>query len=121
LSDDPEDALAAIIYGAVTGLTLCKPVGRSSRHHSAELYDLASRSLRQLDAPGASAPIWSADGQSLLYVARDALWLLRRLDGQPVKVTGALFPPRSWPAYYGQVDWTSQFAWWSATSSRTCE
>ena len=54
--------------------------------HQLWLYDPGSRSRRELDAAGASVPQWSADGKSLLYVARDAIWLLPRLSGRPVRV-----------------------------------
>ncbi len=87
--------------------------------HQLWLYDPAHGSLRELNATGASVPSWSADGTSLLYVARDALWLLPRLGGQPVQVAGPLFPPGNWPSYYGQVNWVSQFAWWSGQSAST--
>jgi dipeptidyl aminopeptidase/acylaminoacyl peptidase len=80
--------------------------------HRLWLYDPARGSLRELDASGASVPTWAADGRSLLYVAQDGLWLLPSLSGRPVQVAGPLFPPGNWPAFYGQVRWLSQFAWW---------
>jgi hypothetical protein len=80
--------------------------------HQLWLYDLADGSLRELSASGASVPAWSADGKSLLYVARNAIWLLPQLSGQPVQITGPLFPLDDWPSYYGQIHWVSQFAWW---------
>src|SRR5215470_795689 len=82
--------------------------------HQLWLYDPATRAVRQLHAAGASVPAWSADGKSLLYVARDAIWLLPRLDGPPVRIAGPLFPPGHWPlSYYGQLGWASKFAWWA--------
>lgn len=71
-----------------------------------------ARSLRRLDARGATDPAWSANGTSLLYAARDGIWLLPRISGQPVRIATPLFRPGNWPAYYGQVGWTAQFAWW---------
>lgn len=65
------------------------------------------------DSRGAAAPTWSADGRSLLFVKDDGLWLLSRLDAKPVRVAGPLFGISDWPSYYGQVDWSDQFAWWS--------
>jgi len=63
---------------------------------------------------GASRPIWSADGRSLLYTAHDALHLVAA-DGRtrPVRIAGPLFDPAHWPAAYFRVDWRDQFAWWS--------
>ncbi len=64
---------------------------------------------------GATAPVWSSDGKSLVYEAGEALWLVPALPGKPVKIAWPLFPPTSWPTYYGQVDWTEQFAWSAAS------
>lgn len=80
--------------------------------HQLWLYHPVTRSLRLLDAPGAADPAWSANGKSLLYVARDGIWLLPRISGQPARIATPLFQPANWPAYYGQVGWTAQFAWW---------
>jgi len=62
-------------------------------------------------AEGASVPIWSANGKSLLYEASDALWLLPTLSGRPVLVASPLFAPNDWPSYEGQIDWSDQFSW----------
>jgi len=62
-------------------------------------------------AAGASAPVWSADGQSLMYVAGDSLWLLPAVSSRPVRVESPLFSPGAWPGYYGQVNWSGQFVW----------
>jgi hypothetical protein len=80
--------------------------------HQLLLYNPAHQSLRELNVIAASVPIWSASGTSMLYVARDCLWLLPSLTGRPVLIAGPLFPPGHWPTYYGQVNWLSQFAWW---------
>lgn len=60
---------------------------------------------------GASVPVWSSDGKSLLYESGDALWLRAVPGATPVKVASPLFRPGSWPSYYGQVDWARQFSW----------
>ncbi len=65
-------------------------------------------------ASGASAPVWAADGQSLLYEANDGLWLVPALAEHPVEIASPLFPADQWPSYYAQVDWTGQFDWWSS-------
>ena len=80
--------------------------------HQLWLYGLADRSLHEVGAAaGATAPTWSSDGKSLLYVADDGLWLLTSLTAPPVEVAKPLFPADAWPSYYGQVDWSGQFAW----------
>jgi Tol biopolymer transport system component len=81
--------------------------------HQLWLYHPATRSLRRLNARGAAVPAWSADGKSLLYVARDGIWLLPQPGGQPARIATPLFEPGNWPTYYGQIGWTAQFAWWS--------
>ena len=80
--------------------------------HQLWLYHPVTRSLRRLHAPGATDPAWSPDGKNLLYVARDGIWLLPRLGGAPARIAAPLFQPGNWPAYYGQVSWLAQFAWW---------
>ena len=83
--------------------------------HELRLYSSRTRRLRTVaSAKGASVPSWSPDGRSLLYVAGDGLWLLPTLAATPVEIATPLFPPHHWPAYYGQVAWTAQFAWWSS-------
>ena len=62
-------------------------------------------------AAGASAPVWSADAKSLMYVADDSLWLLPVLSKKAVRIESPLFQPGAWPSYYGQVNWSGQFAW----------
>ncbi len=66
-------------------------------------------------ANGATAPVWSSSGKSLVYEAGDALWLVATLPGKPVKIASPLFPPAAWPGYFGQVDWTQQLAWSAAS------
>jgi dipeptidyl aminopeptidase/acylaminoacyl peptidase len=80
--------------------------------HQLWLYEAATRSVSRLNARGGAVPAWSADGTSLLYAARDGIWLLPRLRGQPVRIASPLFRPSNWPDYYGQVGWMDQFAWW---------
>jgi dipeptidyl aminopeptidase/acylaminoacyl peptidase len=62
---------------------------------------------------GAAAPIWSRDGKSLLYVGGNELRLIPSLGHRPLRVAGPLFPPGHWPSYYGQIEWTNEFAWLS--------
>lgn len=65
------------------------------------------------DSTGAASPVWSANGRNVLFVSRDALWLLPRIGARPVRVAAPLFWPRAWPNYYGEIDWGDQFAWQS--------
>jgi Tol biopolymer transport system component len=88
-------------------------VARWYEAHQLWLYHPATHSLSRLDAGGAAVPAWSADGNSLLYAARDGIWLLPRPSDQPVRIATPLFQPDHWPTYYGQVSWAAQFAWWS--------
>jgi len=77
----------------------------------------ASTPTKIADTAGAAAPAWSADGRSVLYVADDALWLLPTASGKPVRIASPLFTANVWPSFYGEVDWTGQFAWSSAAAS----
>lgn len=81
-----------------------------STHH---LFLWAVGSPRPVLVPGtqgAAAPTWSADGKSVLYVAQDYLWLLR--DGsRPAKLAGPVLVRGDWGAFFGQIDWQSDFAW----------
>ena len=80
--------------------------------HQLLLYDAPTRTIRTIAAAkGATVPVWSPDGHSLLYVSGDALWLLPSLSSKPVEIAAPLFTQRPWPAYYGQIAWASQFAW----------
>jgi hypothetical protein len=82
--------------------------------HRLLFYDAATGRVHAVPAAkGAAVPAWSPDGKSLLYVSGNGLWLLPTLDGKPVEIVRPLFRPHAWPAYYGQVAWTQQFAWWS--------
>jgi len=61
---------------------------------------------------GASTPAWSADGETILYTAHDALYLVpANSSARPVRIAGPLFNPAHWPASWFQVDWQDQFAW----------
>jgi hypothetical protein len=82
--------------------------------HILRLYDLRTRRIQTLAAAGgATTPLWSADANSLLYIAGDGLWLLPTVTAKPVRIATPLFEPSFWPAYYGQMAWPGQFSWWS--------
>lgn len=59
---------------------------------------------------GATGSIWSANGKSILYQAKNGLWLLATLRARPVEVAAPLFEGQ-WPDFYAEVDWSGQFAW----------
>jgi TolB protein len=68
---------------------------------------------------GIASPTWSADGQYILYVRDNGLWLIHMFAGNgsllmspAQRVVNSLFFG-AWPSYYGYVDWQSQFAWHS--------
>ncbi len=81
------------------------------RTHTLWLQRPGQASIEVPGSGGASTPAWSADGHSLLYVAGDGLWLLASTSSRPVRIAAPLFDPSSWNSFYGEVDWTSQFAW----------
>jgi dipeptidyl aminopeptidase/acylaminoacyl peptidase len=61
---------------------------------------------------GATAPQWSPTGHALLYVANDALYLIRKSGDSPVRIAGPLLPSSQWTStYYGGIDWRFMFAW----------
>jgi dipeptidyl aminopeptidase/acylaminoacyl peptidase len=82
--------------------------------HVLRIYDVRTHRLHAVAAAsGATAPLWSSDGKSLVYFADDGVWLLQALDASPVRIATPVFAPSRWPAFYGQMSWPSQLAWWS--------
>jgi dipeptidyl aminopeptidase/acylaminoacyl peptidase len=80
--------------------------------HTLLLYDAHAKTVTTLrQTRGATAPVWSADGRSLLFVADDGLWLLPRGRHTPLEIAAPLFTGKQWPAYYGQMTWPAQFSW----------
>ncbi len=57
-------------------------------------------------------PTWSKDGQRLLYVRDDGLWLINPggSEARASQIVGRLFSG-AWPNYYAYIDWRDQFAW----------
>ncbi len=61
---------------------------------------------------GVYQPQWAADGRHLLYWRDDALWLLDRLGGTPVRLVSA-FPNSPDPrGFFGYVSWSGLTAWY---------
>ena len=57
-------------------------------------------------------PTWSTNGQLLMYVRDDGLWLINPegFKARAVQVVSRLFSG-AWPNYYAYIDWRDQFAW----------
>jgi hypothetical protein len=90
--------------------------------HELFLWNAKTNTSTQIAAvSGVSVPTWSKDGENLLYVANDALWLSSASGSSPVEIESPLFPEQDWRtvatsdtfSYYGQIAWTGQFSWWS--------
>jgi Tol biopolymer transport system component len=87
--------------------------------HELFVYNPAThQSTKIAGIDGVSVPTWSADGKSLLYVSRNALWLSPATGGKPTEIATPLFAPAEWLhpgldaiSYYGQINWTGQFDW----------
>ena len=85
-----------------------------SSEHTLRVYNTKSHELQTIAAAkGASIPLWSANGKSLLYVDRDGVSLLPTLHAKPVTIATPLFAPSRRPSYYGQIAWSDQLSWWS--------
>lgn len=102
-------ALVAEAFGPAEQSDLVKCY---STHH---LFLLHVGSRLPLEVPGttgATTPLWSADGRSLLYASHNSIWLLPRTGSRPVKVAAPLLVPSDWDGRYGEVvDWSVDFAW----------
>ena len=82
--------------------------------HVLRVYDTRTERLSTIAAArGATIPLWSTNGKSLLYVDADGIWLLPTLDAKPVRIATPLFAPSNWPSYFGQMAWPAQLSWWS--------
>jgi WD40-like Beta Propeller Repeat len=70
---------------------------------------------------GVTVPVWAKNAKELLYVDDNALWLWRVNSSHPTKIASPLFLRDQWIAnrnyyqftYFEQVDFSSQFSWWS--------
>jgi len=68
---------------------------------------------------GALLAVPADRGDSMVIVAADALWLLDPATGGPaVRVAGPLFSTLGPSGFYGEVDWSSTFAWSDAGGIR---
>jgi len=61
----------------------------------------------------------NAQGKSMVFLADDAIWLTDLSGGMPaVRVTGPLYSEVAPSGFYGEVDWSSRFAWSDAVGLR---
>jgi hypothetical protein len=94
------------------------PTAQWLDYHELFLYDPTTRTTSEVaGGRGASAPQWSADGRSILYVSHDSLWLLTVRSGRSARIAGPLFGGASFAStynnnsFYHQVPFTAQFGW----------
>jgi hypothetical protein len=89
------------------------------------LYLLSAGSKVPVEVPGtagAMAPVWSSNSKSLMFVRNNDLFIVTSRGSKPVELAGPLFHPSGWwsnsaqIAYYGEINWNTQFAW-SASGS----
>jgi dipeptidyl aminopeptidase/acylaminoacyl peptidase len=110
----PGGRYLAFVHGAASSPTDFSqvPVSRWYATRTLWLDTLAGGRARQLTVAGTSVadPTWSADGQRLLYVRDNGLWLLNPAGGAPARIVASLFSG-PWPNYYYYIDWPDQFAW----------
>jgi WD40-like Beta Propeller Repeat len=90
--------------------------------HELYLWDSTTNtSTKVADVNGATVPVWSKNGEDLLYVDNNALWLWHVRGGRPIRIAGPLLPRSQWKAansgiqfsFFEQVDFLGQFSWWS--------
>lgn len=125
VTEDPEWSTSGPMLAYVTAPSLntdeflAPAVSSWYGSHLLELYNPDTRSASPVvGAPGATVPTWSASGKSLVYVAKNGLWLLPNPTAHPTEVASPLFAqttnPLSGPSvrsYYGEIDWSQQFGW----------
>jgi dipeptidyl aminopeptidase/acylaminoacyl peptidase len=86
--------------------------------HQLYLFDPDTGSVHlNSQAKGVTVPLWSGDGDSLLFVSNNGLWLNPAPDRPPVEIAYPLFTPGLWPTFYGQVSFSAQFSWSSTTTT----
>ena len=89
------------------------------------LLDLETRQARSLTNDPAfrdEYPLWSNDGNALLFVRLDAenrasLWLTSIDKAGPVQVVENLDIGGDWFGYYGHIEWGNYFDWWQEQPS----
>ena len=115
----PNGSLLAYVRGPAVPQD-SSPTAQWLDYHHLFLYAPTTRTTWEVaGTDGASAPQWSADGSSILYVSHDSLWLLNVRSGRSARIAGPLFGGSSFAnayndnSFYHQVPFTAQFGWWS--------
>lgn len=90
--------------------------------HELYLWNSATNASKKVaEVSGATVPVWSKNGQDLLYVDNNALWLWHVHGGKAMRIASPLFLRSQWIAtnsgfqfsFFEQVDFLGQFSWWS--------
>ncbi len=76
-----------------------------------------ARKLTEGDTYRDERPLWSGDGDSILFVRLDALdhaslWLAELQEGRTAEVVDGIGPLANGLGYYGHVEWGDYFDWW---------
>jgi len=90
--------------------------------HQLRMFDPITGSSPTADQmSGATVPTWADDGQSVVYVSGNGIWLgsSGTSSSPPQEIARPLFTPGQWPVFYGQVPFAQQFAW--SKGSRSLE
>jgi hypothetical protein len=116
----PDGQLLAYVKSPIAFTGGQPPLGWFEAHRLFIFDPATHRSTEVAGTQGASVPTWSRDGEDLVYVRDDALWLSPVVGGKASEIAGPLFPLSEWRnilssaiSFYGQINWTGQFAWWS--------
>jgi len=62
--------------------------------------------------PGVYQPVWSKDGDSILYVRDNALWIIGADGGKPEKILGPFPEQKELFGFYGFVSYRDIMAWY---------
>jgi WD40 repeat protein len=112
----PDGHALAYVQAEASSVPSSYPGAVRAWYGSGRLYVLQAGSRKPAEvagSQGATAPQWSPKGTgALVYVARDSLFLVRKVGAPPIRIAGPLLPSQQWAStYYGQVDWRYMFAW----------
>jgi Tol biopolymer transport system component len=98
------------------------PVSEWYDSHTLHAYDPSNGAASEIaSAQGATSPVWSSNGEGLLYVSDNGLSLLPNITARPVEISSPLFAQSDLlDSYYGEVDWSQQFGWSTGTAVTPC-